>query len=105
MDDTKVWIVIAALSIGSFLLRFSFLGLIGDRGMPEWLMRHLRYTAVAILPAMVTPLLIWPTDDSAAPVPERLAIAGATLAVGYLTKNVFAAMGVALAAMVLTYWV
>ncbi len=105
MDDTTIWIVIVAMAIASFLLRFSFLGLIGDRGMPDWLLRHLRYTAVAILPAMVTPLLIWPSDPEAAPVPERLAIAIATFAVGYLSKNVFAAMGVAVAAMVLTYWV
>ena len=47
IDKTDLWIVIVALAVGSFGLRFLFLGLIGDRAMPEWIMRHLRYTAVA----------------------------------------------------------
>ena len=91
---TELWLVIIALGIGSFGLRFAFLGLVGDRALPEWLLRHLRYTAVAILPALVTPLVIWPSATDGETEPARLTAAIATLAVGYLTKNVFAAMGV-----------
>ena len=39
--------------IGTFLVRFSFLGLIGNRDLPPWLLRHLRYTPVAVFPALV----------------------------------------------------
>jgi len=60
IDRTELWIVIIGLGLGSFALRFVFLGLIGDREMPEWVLRHLRYTAVAVLPAIVAPLVIWP---------------------------------------------
>ncbi|SHH66093.1 AzlD domain-containing protein [Marivita hallyeonensis] len=100
----ELWIVIVALGLGSFALRFAFLGLVGDRTLPDWLLRHLRYTAVAILPALVAPLVIWPTATGGTPDPARLTAAVATFAVGYLTKNVFAAMGVGALVLVTLGW-
>ena len=99
-DTTELWTIIIALGLGSFGLRFAFLGLVGDRAMPEWVLRHLRYTAVAVIPALVAPLVIWPTATGGEPDATRLAAAAATFAVGYLTKNVFAAMGVGSAVLV-----
>lgn len=92
IDDATLWIVIIGLGVGSFLLRFSFIGLVGKREMPPWLMRHLRYTAVAILPALVAPQVVWPAATGGAPDALRMAAAVATLAVGLITKNVFAAI-------------
>ncbi|MHA6346555.1 AzlD domain-containing protein [Roseivivax sp. CAU 1761] len=92
IDTSTLWLVIAALGAGSFALRFVFLGLIGDRPLPPWLMRHLRYTAVALLPALVAPLVLWPRATGGEPDAARLAAAGAALAVAYWTKNVLAAM-------------
>jgi branched-subunit amino acid transport protein len=87
-----LWTVIILLGLGSFGLRFVFLGLIGNRPMPDWVMRHLRYTAVAVLPGLVAPLVVWPTaTDGVLDIP-RLAAALTTLAVGYATKNVLAAI-------------
>lgn len=60
IERPELWYVIAALAAGSFMLRFTFLGLVGDRPLPEWLLRHLRYTAVAVLPALIAPMIIWP---------------------------------------------
>src|SRR6056297_3564183 len=82
----ELWIVIMALGIGSFGLRFAFLGLVGDRDLPEWLLRHLRYTAVAILPAMVAPLILWPEANDGDPDPARLAAAAVTIGVGLFQK-------------------
>lgn len=91
MNQNDIWIVIAALAIGSYLLRFSFLGLIGNREMPAWLLRHLRYTAVAFLPAVVAPLVVWSGPTSQLDVPQI--IAGlATLVAGYLSRNTFVAI-------------
>ncbi|MCK0126169.1 AzlD domain-containing protein [Gelidibacter sp. F2691] len=92
LNHTTVWFVIFAMAIGSFLIRFSFLGLIGDRPMPEWLLRHLRYTPVAVLPGLVAPLVLWPAATGGIPDPARLAAALVTLAVGYFSKNVLAAI-------------
>jgi hypothetical protein len=56
-------------------------------GLPEWVLRHLRYTAVAILPAMVAPLVLWPAANGGEPDPARLAAAAVTLGVGFVLKN------------------
>lgn len=85
--DAQIWAVVALLGAGTFLIRFSFLGLVGDRPLPEWLLRHLRYTAVAILPALVAPLVLWPPANGGDPDATRLAAAAATVGVGYATKN------------------
>ncbi|WP_292286440.1 AzlD domain-containing protein [Marivita sp.] len=98
--STEVWVVIVALGLGSFGLRFVFLGLVGDRAMPDWFLRHLRYTAVAVLPALVAPLVVWPNATDGDPDPARLAAAIATVSVGYLTKNVIAGMGVGAAILI-----
>lgn len=87
-----LWTVIILLGLGSFGLRFIFLGMIGDRPMPDWVMRHLRYTAVAVLPGLVAPLVVWPTATGGVLDMPRLAAALTTLAVGYVTKNVLAAI-------------
>jgi branched-subunit amino acid transport protein len=92
IDKTTLWIVIIGLGIGSFFLRFLFIGLVGDRTMPPWVLRHLRYTAVAVLPALVAPLVMWPSATGGEPDPARMAAAAATLAVGLITKNVLIAM-------------
>jgi branched-subunit amino acid transport protein len=92
IDKNNLWIIIIGLGFGSYLLRFAFIGLVGGRQMPDWLLRHLRYTAVAVLPALVSPLVVWPSATGGEPDTARLTAAGVTLAVGFATKNVFAAI-------------
>lgn len=92
IDKTTLWIVIVGLGLGSFFLRFVFTGLVGDRTLPPWLLRHLRYTAVAILPALVAPQVLWPAATNGQTDPARLAAACVTLLVGLWTKNVIAAI-------------
>lgn len=92
IDKTTLWTVIILLGVGSFALRFSFLGLVGDRPMPTWLVKSLRYTAVAILPAMIAPLVAFSNAAGTGPDPSRLAAALVTLAVGASTKNVILAL-------------
>ncbi len=88
MNETTTWIIIICMGIGSFGLRYVFLGIVGDRQLPEWVLRHLRYTAVAVLPGLVAPLVIWPSATEGQPDPARMAAAAVTLVVGYITKNV-----------------
>lgn len=105
IDQWDLWIVILGLGLGSFGLRFLFLGLVGDRALPEWLLRHLRYTAVAVLPALVAPLVLWPTSTGGETDPLRLIAAVVTFAVGYITKSLFTAMAVGGAVMIAgAYW-
>ncbi|WP_227267614.1 AzlD domain-containing protein [Roseobacter weihaiensis] len=92
IETYKLWIVIIGLGVGSYLLRFAFIGFVGNRPIPDWMRRHLRYTAVAILPALVAPQVAWPAATGGDLDLPRLAAATATLAVGLVTRNVFAAI-------------
>lgn len=86
-ESMPVWFIIVALGIGTFLIRFSFIGLIGDRPLPGWFLRHLRYTAVTVIPALVAPLVLWPQATGGEPEPVRMTAALAALTAGYLTRN------------------
>lgn len=92
IENSTLWIVIIGLGVGSFALRFVFTGLVGDRAMPDWLLRHLRYTAVAILPALVAPQVVWPAATNGVFDIPRAAAAAVALAVGLFTKNVLMAI-------------
>lgn len=92
IDQTQLWIVILGLGAGSFALRFSFLGIIGKRPLPDWVLRHLRYTAVAVLPGLIAPLVLWPEATGGEPDPARLTAAAVTLLIGIITRNVLAAI-------------
>lgn len=88
MSDLTIWAVIVALGIGTFLIRFSFLGALGNKELPPFLLRLLRYTPVAVLPALVAPLVMWPEATNGQPDAARLSAAAVTIAVGMLTRNV-----------------
>ncbi|MEO1911939.1 MAG: AzlD domain-containing protein [Paracoccus sp. (in: a-proteobacteria)] len=84
----QIWLIIILLGIGTYLLRWSFLGALGNRELPGWVMRMLRYTPVSVLPALVAPLVVWPAATNGETDPSRIAAAAATVAVGVMTKNV-----------------
>ena len=87
-SSVQIWLIIVLLALGTFALRFSFLAILGDRTLPPFLLRLLRYTPVAVIPGMVTPLVLWPAATGSEPDPLRLAAAAATLFVGVATRNV-----------------
>ena len=91
-SNAEIWFTILTLGAGTFLLRYSFLGAIGSRPMPQWFQRMLRYTAVAVLPALAAPLVVWPAATHGQTDPVRLAAAAATLIAGFATRNTLAAI-------------
>ena len=91
MTDAATWTVIALLGAGTYLTRFSFLGLIGDRPLPDWVLRHLRYTPVAVLPGLVAPILAAGPDGSG-PDAARLIGAAVALGVGIWRRNAIPAI-------------
>ncbi|WP_375261781.1 AzlD domain-containing protein [Palleronia sp.] len=88
MSTAEIWFIIVVLGAATYLLRFSFLGLLGDREMPRWVLRLLRYTPVAVFPALVAPLVMWPAATGGTFDPARGLAAIATLAVGYVMRSV-----------------
>ncbi len=87
-STAEIWTIIGVMGIGTFLIRFSFLGLIGNRQMPALVLRLLRYTPVAVLPGMVAPLVLWPAATAGAFDPVRMLAASSTVLIGIWTRNV-----------------
>lgn len=92
MSEQKIWMVIALLGLGTFLIRYSFIGIIGNRELPEWLLRHLRYVPVAVLPGLVAPLVVWPAATDGHPDPARLLAAAMALLIGAIFKSTLGAI-------------
>lgn len=86
-SSAEIWLIIGVLALFTFAIRFSFLGLIGDRPMPALVTRLLRYTPVAVLPGMVAPLVLWPAATGGSFDPARGLAALSALAAAYYAKN------------------
>ena len=87
LGTVEIWLIILGLGVGSYLLRLSFLGIVGDRDLPEWLLRHLRYTAVAVMPGMITPMILFPSATGGQFDIVRMGAAIATIAISLWTRN------------------
>lgn len=92
MTDLNIWLTIIFLGIGTFLLRFLFIGLVGDRNLPEWMTRHLRYVPVAVMPGLIAPLIVWPQATGGDIDPARLSAAAAALLIGSVFRSVLGAI-------------
>lgn len=101
---SQTWTVILGLGLATFLLRFSFLGLIGDRELPPWALRLLRYVPVAVMPGLVAPLIAWPAATGGQPDPARLIAAAVALAIGAWTRSVLGSILGGMAALYLALW-
>lgn len=104
MTGATIWTVILLLAAGSYAIRLSFLGFVGNRRLPGWLMAPLRYTTVAVLPALVAPSVLWPAATGGEPDPARLAAAAVTLALGVATRSTLIAICAGVAALMLGLW-
>ncbi|MBB5515013.1 branched-subunit amino acid transport protein [Rubricella aquisinus] len=99
-----IWTVIILMGIGTFLIRFSFLGLAGGQTFPEWVLRLLRYVPVAVMPGLVAPLVLWPSATGGEPDIARLGAAAATLLIGAATRNMLGSILGGMAALYILLW-
>jgi len=91
MSDLAVWSAIAGLWAATYLIRISFLLLLGDRRLPDLATRALALVPVTVLPALVAAMVFRPRGEWQAD-PETVAASLATIALGVATRNVLAAM-------------
>jgi len=52
------WVIVVVIGVGTYLLRLSFVGVLGTRPMPQWAEQPLRYVAPAVLAALVVPAVV-----------------------------------------------
>ena len=94
-------IAILIIGIGTYLERLSFIGIIGNRDLPEWALQPLRYVAPAVFAALVAPAVLL-VDGNLAVLPATNPRALATviaLLVAWRTKSVAATIVVGMAAL------
>ena len=53
LSTLESWMVVLALAVGTFLIRYSFIGLFANRDMPAWLSHGLKLIVPAIFAAIV----------------------------------------------------
>jgi len=92
MTDLDIWLTVIMLGIGTYVIRYSFIGFIGDRELPEWLTRHLRYVPAAVMPGLIAPLTLWPEATGGDPDPARLIAATTALLIGSIFRSVLGAI-------------
>jgi branched-subunit amino acid transport protein len=103
-EAARIWTVIVVLGIGTFLIRYSFIGLVGDRRLPDWATRLLRYVPMAVIPGLVAPLVVWPQATGGEPDAARLCAAVLALAIGAATRSVLGAIVGGMATLYLALW-
>jgi branched-subunit amino acid transport protein len=89
MDATlKLWVVIIAVGLLNYLSRLSFIAVFARRSMPPMLARALTYVPVAMLTALVVPMIITdPAAGSAMTYNPKLAAAVIAGAVAFFTRS------------------
>lgn len=96
-----LWLVILAAGVGTFLIRFSFIGLFGLLdNVPEVVERALRFVPAAVLAALVAPQLVL-ADGSVAlsPANPRLLAGVVAVLVAWRTENIAATLGAGMVAL------
>jgi branched-subunit amino acid transport protein len=83
------WLVVLAIGVGTFLIRFSFLYLFERLGEPpELLERALRFVPAAVLAALVIPSIVAPEGTVALAGNLRLVAAAVAVVVAVRTESI-----------------
>ena len=100
--DVLIWAIILAIGVGTFALRFSFLGLSAYVSeIPPGLERALRYVPAAVIAAIVLPAIVV-VDGSVSVVGNDRVLAGAVAAVvAWRTEDILATIVVGIGVLLL----
>ncbi|WP_338740291.1 AzlD domain-containing protein [Haloplanus salilacus] len=98
---SSVWVVVLAVGFLTFCIRYSFVYLFGRiDGMPPRIEAALRYVPAAVLAALVAPAVVDPGPTVSATLADDRLVAGlVAAAVAWYTEDVFATIGVGMAAL------
>ena len=98
MSDAAVWTVILGLGVITYLIRFSFLGLLAGKRVPAWASEALGFVPVAVLPALIAPMVVLAPESDGWAEPHRPLAAILALGAGMVTRNMLAAIAVGMGA-------
>ena len=102
-DPMTIWMVLAAIGIGTYALRLSFILLLGRLDeVPPRIVGVLRFVPAAVLAALVLPAILALTvTPSVAIEADWMKVVAGTIAafIAWRTENVLATIGVGMAAL------
>lgn len=58
LNERSVWLIIGLIALGTYLIRLSFIQLMGDNRVPSILSRLLRFIPPAALSALILPAVL-----------------------------------------------
>jgi branched-subunit amino acid transport protein len=88
MGSVNGWIAIACLAIGSFIIRYSFIGLLSGRTLSPGVAQTIRLAVPAILAALVVPLVVMSVNGARIDIGIRFG-AGTGIGTGFFDSLVF----------------
>lgn len=89
MTPIVLWITLLSIGIMTYAIRLSFILLFGQREMPPFLQRTLRFVPIAVLSAIIFPALFLYADRLNVSLSNTRLIAGIlAVMVAWRTKNV-----------------
>jgi branched-subunit amino acid transport protein len=97
---TAIWIAMVVAGVLTFLIRLSFVGILGKWQAPEWVRRALRFVPPAVLSAIVFPEVLV-RGGRFAPWNPRLAAALVAALVAWRSKSAILAIVVGMAALLI----
>lgn len=105
MNSIMIWLVIVLVGIGTFLLRFSGIQVFGERRMPPWLSRALRYVPAAVVAAIVVPAMVHGGPDPGFTLENNRLLAGMVAAVvAWRTRGILTTLAAGMVSLWLLEW-
>ncbi|MBZ0298964.1 MAG: AzlD domain-containing protein [Anaerolineae bacterium] len=56
-------LLVLGMALVTFLIRYPMLAIVGRLQLPDWLIRALRYVPVAVLTAIIMPIMLLPNGE------------------------------------------
>jgi branched-subunit amino acid transport protein len=100
MSEPGIWLTLLGAGLVTFLLRLSFIALLGNRQVPDALRRALRFVPPAVLSAIIFPEVLLPGGHWDLSITNARLWAGVLAAlVAWRTKNILLTIAVGMGVM------
>lgn len=96
----EIWLILAVAGLLTYLIRLSFIALLGKWSSPGWVSRALRFVPPAVLAAIILPELLI-RENHFLPANPRLLAGVVAAGVAWRTKNVILTIVVGMAVLII----
>lgn len=104
--NSSIWLIILGMGLITFLLRFSFIALVGKITLPSVVERGLQYVPASVFAALIVPALVYDSSGLLAisPLNPRLMAGLIAAVVAWRTRNILLTIAVGMVSLWLWQW-